>query len=698
MELNKLLKPKSLAIIGATEKDGFGGDTTRNLFKFTKNTDRVYLVNPSRDTVFGHKCYHSLDEIDDVIDLVVICTPQKTVLPILKQASLKGCKAAIAFASGYGEVGKEGKILENELIEKCKEYDIALMGPNCAGFANYIDDIFLFAFQTEERERKGTIGMISQSGQICLSAMDLPGMNFSYVISSGNSANVKVEDYIEFLVDDHDTKVVTAYVEGVTNPKTLIRAFDKAAKIKKPIIILKTGRSAKSQELASSHTGSLSGSDAAFRAMLRKYGVIEADDLQELYGMANIFATLSELPKGDRFVFMNCSGGEAGVAADLADRYNIKLADLTEETRVKLQEMLPYYATVNNPLDMTAQLGYDTERLCIAFRTLFMDSNVDCISIAYTITEEIYDTTVNYIAEAISIVSKDENKKPIFWVPFVEHTRHKENSEKLKQAGCPLLPSGMYGFKLLNKLNNFITFEFENMESSLPDVKFAKETTTYSEYDSMKFLEDNNINISAQELAATESEVVVVANRIGYPVVLKINSQDILHKSDVGGVILNLKSDDEVKNAFNTIINNAKTKCPNARINGVLVKPMLKSGIEFIVGVNNDAQFGPMIMVGLGGVFVEIFKDVQLAPVPLNRKLAEEMLSKLKGYKLLTGYRGGKICNISALIDFIVAISEVAANNKHAIKELDINPLFVTENGVEIADALLIKYNDKKEN
>lgn len=694
MDLKKLLKPKSIAVVGASEKAGFGGDTTRNLYKYTKDTGRIYLVNPGRDTIFGHKCYHSLSEINDNIDLSVICTPQATVIPLLEEAAKKGCKAAVVFASGYSEVGAEGKRLQQELLEACDRLDIAVMGPNCAGFANFVEDVFLFAFETEERDRKGSIGMISQSGQICLSAMDWPCMDFSYVISSGNSANVKVEDYLEFLVDDDDTKVVIAYVEGIATPETLIRALKKAAKKKKPVVILKTGKSKKSQELASSHTGSLSGSDGAFRAILEKYGVIQVDDLQSLCAAANIFATLKTLPDGGRFVFMSCSGGESGVAADLADLYGIELADLNPKTVTTLQEMLPSYATVNNPLDMTAQLGYDTKKLCIAFRALFADENVDCISIAYTITEEIFDTTVNYISEAISIVSKDANSKPIMWIPYFEHTRHRENAAILKSAGCPILPSGKEGFEVASKFSRFIGFTYEDAGCSLPKKEHGGHAVAHSEYSSIEYLADQGLVTSPQAIAETADEAAKVARDFGYPVVLKVNSPDILHKSDVGGVKLNLNAPGEVREAFEAIMESAAAACPQARIKGVLVKPMLKAGLEFIVGVSSDAQFGPMIMVGLGGVFVEIFKDVQLAPVPLSRHQAESMLKKLKGYKLLDGYRGGKKYDVEALINFIVSISEIAAKQKDKIKELDINPLFVTETGVEMADTLLITYND----
>lgn len=233
MDLKKLLKPRTVAIVGASEKAGFGGDTTRNYLKFSKNLDRLYLVNPGRDTIFGQKAYHSLSEIEGDVDLVILCTPQKTILPLLEEAAAKNCGGAIVFASGYSEIGEEGKVLQEALVEKANKLGIAVMGPNCAGFANFIDGIFAFAFLVEERDRRGNIGMISQSGQIVLGGLDSPNMGFSHVISSGNSCNVKVEDYLDFLVEDEDTKVVAVYMEGITKPKKLVAAFEKAAVKKK---------------------------------------------------------------------------------------------------------------------------------------------------------------------------------------------------------------------------------------------------------------------------------------------------------------------------------------------------------------------------------------------------------------------------------------------------------------------------------
>lgn len=695
MDLHKLLKPRSIAVIGASERDGFGGDTCRNLFRFTKNVERIYLVNPKWDTLFGRPCYPSVADVPDEVDLVILCTPQKTVEPLLEQAAQKGCKGAVVFASGYSETGAEGRKLQHSLVELCQKYGIAMMGPNCAGFANFVDEIFSFAFQVEERDRTGSIGMISQSGQICLSALDSPNLKFSYLISSGNSACICVEDYLNFLVEDPHTKVVAGYLEGISDPQKLLKAFSKAKELKKPVVILKTGRSAKSKQLAASHTGSLSGSDEAFQTVMERYGVIRVNDLQELYTTADALATLSHYPEGERFAFLNVSGGEAGITADLANRYGVILSDLSKETLEKLSGLLPSYATANNPLDMTANLSYDSDRLAQALQIISKDPQVDAIGVGYTITPELFDTTVRFMTEAVRIYSQQSGMKPLFWIPFVEHTREKETADILRKCGVPLLASGMYGFQALKNVCYFVSeSRRETCDVALPSVSGqdweGKTFQAHSEYDSMVYLESQGIAIPGQLVATTKEEAVAAAHKFGYPVVCKIDSPDILHKSDVGGVMLNLSSDQEVERAFDLLLHNASKHCPSARIHGVLVKSMLKSATEIIIGVNRDPQFGPIVMVGLGGVFVEIFKDVQIAPAPLRKEEALSMIQRLKGYPLLNGYRGKPPCDVDALATLLVQISELAANHRDTLKELDLNPVFVDENGVAIADALVI--------
>ena len=693
MELEKLLKPRTVAIVGASEKAGFGGDTTRNYLKFSKNLDRLYLVNPGRDAILGRRVYHSLSEIEGDVDLVILCTPQKTIIPLLEEAAKKNCGGAVVFASGYSETGAEGRVCQQELIEAADRLGIAVMGPNCAGFANFVDGIFAFAFLVEERDRKGNIGMISQSGQIVLGGLDSPGMGFSHVISSGNSCNVKVEDYLDFLVEDEDTKVVAAYMEGVARPEKLTAVFQKAALKKKPVIVLKTGRSAKSQELAASHTGSLSGADKVLRAIFKRYGVVEAGDLEELMSLAAAFSWLEEMPKGERCVFMHVSGGEAGVMADLADEYKIPLAKMEQKTRDYLSTLVPDYGSVNNPFDMTAGIGYNTPIMVKAMEAISGDPNVDAIVVAYTITPEIWDDTISHMVEAVSIARQNKNLKPVFWIPFIEHTRHQESADTLKAAGVPLLPTGRYGCSVLKKILEFAASTFEPMEPAIPERKHEK-SHGLSEFESLNYLKAHGVPIPDQAVAATIDEAVEAAGKLGYPLSVKIHSADIRHKSDVGGVKLNIKDETELREAFASVMENSKKNAPEAALEGVLLKPMLKAGTEMIVGVNNDRDFGPMIMVGMGGVFVELFQDVQLAPAPLTQNQAEAMIGKLASCPLLNGYRGGAVCDKKALANLLVKISQMAAAGKETIKELDINPVFVTENGAEIADALLILYDD----
>ena len=283
MDLTKLMKPRSMAVVGASEKEGFGGDVCRNILTYTKDLSRIYFVNPKRTTVFERQCFPSISDIPDEIDLLILCTPQKTILPLLEEGAKKGCGGAVIYASGYGETGTdEGRRNEKELLEKARELNIAVMGPNCAGYINYVDDIHAFAFVSEKRERKGNVGVISQSGQLCLSMMDSPSMRFSYNISAGNAKGVQMEDYMEFLVNDKDTKVISLYLEGVKNVKKFIDTLRKAAQMKKTVVVLKAGRSSKGQAIAASHTGSMSGTDASFEALLKKFGAIRADDLEEL--------------------------------------------------------------------------------------------------------------------------------------------------------------------------------------------------------------------------------------------------------------------------------------------------------------------------------------------------------------------------------------------------------------------------------
>lgn len=700
MNLNKLLKPKKFAIVGATEKETYGGFAVKlmEMHAADRLEKDIYLVNPKRDEVFGHKCYHSLLDLPEDIDMVIVASNKKTVPDIIRQAAEKGAGGAVVFAAGYGETGKpEDKQAEAELKALCKELDMALMGPNCAGYINVVDSIPAMGFMTTVPEKAGKIGLVSQSGMICTLLLDSGKADFSYVISCGNSKIVEVVDYIDFLIDDEDTKVIVSYIEGVTNPKKFLETLKKAALKKKPVILLKIGRSEKGSKAASSHTGSLSGSDASFNAIFDKYGVIRVDDLEDLASLANMFATIPELPKGDRVVSLNGSGGENGVACDVGSIYNINYPEFTEKGKAAVKAVLDEFATVSNPLDTTADICYDTDEFANAAEVVINDDNFDMAVVGITIVTELTDLCVKHMSEGI-IKLKEEGRvtKPIFVVPAVESGRMPEYVEPLKAAGIPVTAPCYYGYKHIAKLGKYVNWlnetDVESLEDAVPDAPLTGEKVALSEHASKELLKQYGVPVPAEFIATSEDEAVKFADEIGFPIVMKVESGDILHKSDVGGVKLNIKSKEEVLAAYKAIMESCTSKCPDAKINGILMQKMLPAGTEVIVGVTNDPSFGPMVLCGMGGVFTEVFKDVSLFPAPIKKSDALKMIKSLKAYKMMTGYRGNPKLDVEALADLLVGVGDFAVAHKNDLAEMDINPVFVYPEGegVAAADALVI--------
>ena len=698
MDIKKLLKPNKLAIVGASEKEGFGGDTCRNVMTYMEE-DKYYFINPKRDAVFGKPCYASISDLPEDVDLLVICTPQSTVEPMLIEGAKKGVRGAVVYASGYGEVGtEEGRAAEASLMQLCKELDIALMGPNCAGYANFIDKMYPFAFISEERDRTGSVGVVSQSGQLVLSMMDSPRMKFSYGISSGNSKICTMEDYLEFLVEDEDTKVIAIYLEGVKEPVRFVSALKKAAEISKPVVILKSGRSDKGQAIAASHTGSLSGADKVYDALFDKFGVIRVDDLEELMSTAQALATLKTLPGAGGLSCISLSGGETGICADLGQLTGIEYPDFEAETLKKLNELLPSYATPNNPLDSTATLSYDSEKYASVLEAVMRDPNISLVAVGYTLLQEIADNAIFYMSEALEMVCTKDWAKPVVMLPFAENTRNRAYFDKLEKIGVPVLPTSLYAFKVIKNILNFAAYRKEdhNFNVIIPDGGIPQDMIgAFTESESKKIVSKYGIECGKFEVAESRDQAAVIFRRMGIKkAVAKIDSPDILHKSDVGCVKLNLTDETSVMSAYDEILANAKKHCPDARIKGVQICDMAPLGTEMIIGVKNDPQFGPCVLCGLGGVFVEIFKDTALGLAPLSREEATKMVFSLKGVKMLQGYRGNPKGDIDAFVDAIVKISSLACEHGNQMSELDINPIFVYEKGICAVDALYIGLNE----
>lgn len=697
MDLSKLLKPVKIAVVGASERKGsFAGDTCRNLLMNIQDKNRIYFINPKRSKVYEHTCYPSLGDLPEKIDLLVVCTPMSTVEGILLEGKEKGAGAAVVFASGYSEVGtREGKQSERSLAKTAEKLNMAVMGPNCAGFANILDGIHSFGLIYPYRDRRGKIGFVSQSGQFCQSLLDSQDMFFSYLISAGNSTVVRVEDYMDFLVDDEDTKVVSVYIEGGKDTKKFAEVLKKAAVKRKPVIILKAGKSKKGSRIAASHTGSLAGSDRAFDAVLDKFGAIRVEDMEELKAASLLFETLETIPSTGDFAAMNLSGGETGICADLGSTYGIRFPDFEKETLDRLKAQLPSYATPNNPLDMTATLSYDAELYAEALRTVMRDTNISMVLIGYTIPEKVTDPAISCMYEGIQKVMQEEGNKPVAVLSFLENSRDPEYRKKFREIGVPILPSSIYAFKILGYMTKFIAYHpEEHTLELLTGTKDKKDSHALSEFSSKQELRFYGVPVPEEFVVHSTEELMEAIEKTGFPAALKIESADILHKSDVGGVMLNIQNKDEAKNAYETILKNVSAFCPKAEINGVLLAPMLPGGTEFIIGINDDPQFGLMLLAGMGGIFVDLLNDTVLYPLPVNRDEALMIIEKLRAYPLLKGYRGGGRADIEALADAIVHISKYADANREILKELDLNPVFIYAEGkgIGVADALIIKY------
>lgn len=693
MNLEKLLRPKSVAVIGASDKPGFGLSTCENLIRSHRQED-IFFVHPKRESVLGKKCYKSIADLPQQVDMCIILLNKSLVISTLEQAAACGCKAAIVYASGYGETGD--KEAEKELRETAERLDMAVMGVNCAGYISNNDDLFPFGMIVKRDARPGNIAIISQSGKICLNMMQVDYMNFSYLISAGNCSCIMVEDYISYLIDDPGTKVIGLYLEGVKDPEKFADVLRRAAEIRKPIVILKVGRSEAGSRVASSHTGSLSGSDKAFDALCRKFGIIRVDDIEELVQMCHMLSVMPELPAIPTISAMCLSGGETGVCADVGTLNGLEYPAFTEETLAKLTELLPDYASPANPLDMTATLSHDGPKYAEVIKAIMQDPNVGMVLCGQTVLPHQSEEDVIYPMSDGMVIAANERIKPVAVINFFNCDRDPVIRAKLEKAGVALLPAPGTAFKLLRHLMDMVKYKPEENTLTLAvPHPAANGRVALSEYDSKMELQDFGVKVPYSEVVKSEEQLERVCCEVSYPCVAKIESADILHKSDIGGVKLNLNNAMELREAYREVLKNAAERAPEAKINGVLVQPMLPKGVEVILGVNVDPQFGPMVLCGLGGVFVEVFKDVALYPAPLNKGEAMDMLRSLKGYKMLTGYRGGEKCDVDALADLMVQVSEYAVANRDTLCEMDLNPVFVygEGKGVEIADAVIIKRN-----
>lgn len=684
--LESFFKPKAVAIIGASTEPGKLGYTVLANVIESGYKGAIYPINPKASEIYGHKAYPSVLDTPLVPDLAVMVIPYQIVPSALRECGEKGIPAVVIITAGFRESGHEGIEREREVIQIAKEYEMRIIGPNVLGIIDTYTPInATFAAGTPPR---GSIAFMSQSGALQTAILDWAlaeqDLGFSKFVSLGNKADISENDLMLAWADDPESNVILSYIEGVPNGKEYIRIGREVSR-KKPILVLKSGVTEAGSRAVSSHTGSLAGSEQAYDAAFYQAGVLRMSTLQELFDNARAFA-YQPLLQGDRIAIITNAGGPGILATDTLERRGLQLARLEVETIHKLEEFLPDAASAANPVDVLGDARSD--RYAKAIEIVAQDPNVDgmlCIVTPQAMTE---------IAETANAVGKLSQRldKPILGV-FMGEARIKPGVDVLasynipnykfpEQAGAAF--AAMRDYRILRDRPDpeYVTYTVDRtIVKQVFDQVRAEGRVTVGEAEARRVAEAYGLRLPANELAATADEAVEAANRIGYPVVLKIASPDILHKTDVGGVKVGLRSAQDVRDAFDLIVYRAQRYVPDARIWGCLVQEMVSmDGVEVLVGMNRDPQFGPLVTFGLGGVLVEVLKDVTFRVAPFGKQDAYEMLDEIRAAALLRGVRGRPPVDKDALAETLLRISQLVTDFPEIV-EMDINPLMVYEEG-----------------
>jgi acyl-CoA synthetase (NDP forming) len=704
-DLRPLLEPKCIAVVGASERSGAGSLVIENL-RVLGYGGKVIAINPGYSTVLGLPCYPSIQDVpkEEDIDCVAIVVGHKQVLPILEQAVQRGVRGAWSFASGFAEASEEGIQLQEELRRLCLEKGISFCGPNCVGYINLYDRVGTFSAPISPTLQKGKIGAVAQSGSVILAlANSNRGIGFSTLISSGNEAVLDTVDYFEYLLEDENTEVIIAFLEGIRRPDAFVRVCERAAELNKPVIAVKVGRSELAQKTVVTHTGALAGSDQIYDALFRKLGVVRVHDLDQLLETAEAFVCCRDrLPKGNHVGAVTVSGGEIGLIGDLAEEFDISFAQLSEKAQKELRERLPPFTVVDNPLD--AWGGGDlTETYPACLEVMSQEEGIDLIAVSQDSPPGMAEKQVNqYTSVARAAVRATSSGKPIVVFSHVSGGLDPTLKGILDQGQVPFLQGSRESLMAISRLIEYAAFQRRKTAKDIPGESSAgmKEIVTQLEGErricsyvqSKEVLTAYGIETVEEVLATSVGEALEAAQTIGYPVVVKGQSPQIPHKTDVDLVRLNVGNDDEVRASYEEIVKNVHEYDRSAILEGVLIQEMLPAeAVEVILGIMRDPLFGPFVVIGIGGVFVELLKDTCIQSPPISLDEAHEMIQSLQGVSLLTGFRGKEYADIDALADVLVRVGRMASDLKDNLISLDLNPLMVLpgKSGVRVVDILM---------
>jgi acetyltransferase len=698
--LDSFFAPQSIALIGASRDHEKIPGRLLSMLRKNGYPGSLFLINPNYAEIDGLACHKSIADIGAPIDLAIIVIPARAVLSALEQCAAVGVKNAVIISSGFAEEGGESAAMQDAIAALAKRTGMRISGPNAEGFYSHVQRVAA-TFSPAVDVKPGIeplaattkrIGIVAQSGGIGFAIFNRAkalGIALSYVVSAGNESDLGAGEFFDYMVQDAATEVILLFIEGIRDVDKFLAGAGRAAELKKPVIAVKVGRSQAGGRAAASHTASMAGWSAAYDAVFAKYGFIVSNDLDEAVTIAAVLAT-SPLPVGDRVAVLTVSGGAGIWGADSVSAQGLQVPELSPAIQAEIMTLLPSYGTAKNPIDVTAQ-GVNSGGLQRSIDLLVASDEVDAVLVVLSLSS---DVRMPFKEAELKPLIAAQNKPVLFY----SYTLPSDFARRTLARSNVVVLSGLtYGAVALRQLVRYARFRptapVDETLLPLRDLSAHLDAPALSEHDSKALLRDAGVALADEALVTDKSALDDAIACVGFPLVMKIQSRDLAHKSEVGGVRLNITSKGEVFMAWQALVDNAGLHRPDAAIQGVLVAPMAKKGVEIIIGTLCDATFGPMVMVGLGGITTELFRDVIYRPAPVGLDEAAAMLDELKAAPLLRGFRGAVKADVVALARLIAQVSLLAARLREDVSEIELNPVLVhgEGQGVTIVDALVVK-------
>jgi len=697
--LDSFFAPESIALIGASRDHEKIPGRLLAMLRKNEYPGKLYPINPNYPDIEGLKCYKTIAEVGAPIDLAVIIIPARAVVGALEECAAVGVKNAVIISSGFAEEGGDSAAMQDKMVAIAKRTGMRISGPNAEGFLSEVQKVAA-TFSPTVDVKPGHVPLVATGRRVAIVAQSggigfaikhrakALGVAISYVVSAGNESDLGAGEFFEFMVQDASTDLILLFIEGIRDVDKFLAAAKRAAEVGKPVIVTKVGRSGAGERAAASHTASMAGWSAAYDAVFAKYGFIVSNDLDEAVTIAAVLAS-NPLPRGDRVAVLTVSGGAGIWGADTVSVQGLQVPALSASVQSEIKQWMPSYGAAGNPIDVTAQ-GVASGGLQKTIELLDASNEVDAMLVVLSLSSE---TRMWFKETELKPVISAQNKPILFY----SYTLPSDFARReLAKSGVVVLSGLTHVGVAMRRLVDYARFRPAPPadRAALPprDVSAHLKSTAYSESDSKALLRDAGIALPDEVLVTARDGLDAAIGRIGFPLVMKIQSPDIPHKSEVGGVRVNITTKGEAFTAYREILENVQRHRPNTAIQGVLVGPMAKKGVEIIIGTLQDATFGPMVMVGLGGITTELFRDVIYRPAPVGAREAAAMLDELKAAPLLKGFRGAPKADVAALSQLIAQVSLLAERLRGAVAEIELNPVLVhpERQGVTIVDALVV--------